>query len=284
MTIDELITLVRSHEDLIFLRAQERGIDPLTLRSQLLLHLPRGGDFQQELDAACDIVSQQQRPYADWLKPPEQPITLDDLEFGPLDDITARIYHERFHYVGSYRPGVHFALWDKNSGRIVCMGSIATFDLKHVEEKIPLHIGLKSLLVFSRFFAFRWAPKNTFSYFWGKLRQHLIKELDTSLMFSFINPNLGFDACSHKAAQWVLFATEEGTRYIYLDGRYQTMRYVLSNPDKSFEVSTMDLKPLLILANPLQRRAQRVIPATPYLFKRPSVVIGQSHSHAITTP
>src|SRR5882672_1409960 len=126
MTIDELITLVRSHEDLIFLRAQEHGIDPLTLRSQLLLHLPRcfpaedrinhsGGEFQQELEAVCEIVEQQQHPYADWLKPPERPITLDDLEFGPLDDKTVRIYHERFHYVGSYRPGYHYAFKDRNS-------------------------------------------------------------------------------------------------------------------------------------------------------------------------
>ena len=129
--------------------------------------------------------------------------------------------------------------------------------------------------MFSRFFVFRWAPPNTFSFFWGKLRQHLIKELDTSLMFSFINPNLGFDAASHKAAQWQEFAYEEGTKYMYLDGRYRTMRFIKENPNERYEVSTMDLKPLLILANPLQRRTEKIIPETPYLFKRPAIISGK---------
>src|SRR5262245_47760680 len=39
--IDDLIALVRGNEDNIFLLACERAIDPLTLRSRLLLHLPR---------------------------------------------------------------------------------------------------------------------------------------------------------------------------------------------------------------------------------------------------
>jgi hypothetical protein len=68
---------------------------------------------------------------------------------------------------------------------------------------------------------------------------------------------------------------------MYLDGRYRTMRffvenYGMSDPDrlkerlgKSFEVSTMDLHPMSILAISLQRRARRVIPKTPYEFERP---------------
>jgi hypothetical protein len=68
---------------------------------------------------------------------------------------------------------------------------------------------------------------------------------------------------------------------MYLDGRYRTMRffvenYGVSDPDKlkeklgsSFEVSTIVLHPMLILAIPLQRRARRVIPTKPYLFERP---------------
>ena len=85
------------------------------------------------------------------------------------------------------------------------------------------------MLVLSRFFAFRWAPENTFSHFHGKLRHQLIKEFDTKLIFSFINPNLGFNASSHKGAHWILFAREAGTRYMYLDGRYRTMRFFVQN-------------------------------------------------------
>lgn len=289
--IDDLIAIVRANEDCVFLHARSRAIDPLTLRSQLLLHLPRlvtdhyfpdARDIRREVQRASDFLEEIQRPYAEWLKPPEGSIALDDLEFVALDAEIARIYHERFHYVGSYRPGQHFAFRDRNSDRIVCIGSVANFDLKHAEERIAPHIDPKSALVLSRFFAFRWAPKNTFSYFHGKLRLQLMKEFDTRLMFSFINPNLGFNGCSHQgAAHWVPFAHETATRYMYLDGRYRPMRFFVNNYGTSdarelkkklghsFEVSTMDLDPMLLLAIPLQRRARKAIPTEPYWFERP---------------
>jgi len=293
-SIADLIARVRANEDKIFLHARERAIDPLALRSRLLLNLPRlvtadglpgERDIQQEILAVSDFLEESKRKYepeyTQSLEPPEKPIALSDLEFGPLDIATAKMYHESFHYIGSYRPGHHFAFRDKNNGRIVCIGSVASFDLKHAEEKIAPHIDPRSVFVFSRFFAFRWAPKNTFSHFWGKLRREMIEQHDAKLVFSFINPNVGFDARSHKAAQWVDFAHEEGTRYMYLDGRYRTMRffvenYGMSDADElkkklgnSFEVSTIDLRPMLILAIPLRRRARRAIPMKPYLFERP---------------
>jgi hypothetical protein len=135
--------------------------------------------------------------------------------------------------------------------------------------------------MFSRFFKFRWAPKQTFSQFHGKLRLKLITKFDTELMFSFVNPNLGFNASSYKSANWVPFAREAATRYMYLDGRYRPMRFFVNNYGTSdakelkkklghsFEVSTMDLDPMLLLAIPLQRRARKAIPPKPYLFERP---------------
>jgi hypothetical protein len=294
LSIYELIDCVRASEGKVFLQAHERAIDPLVLRSRLLLHLPRlvtagklPGEpaIQQEIMAVCDLLDESRRKYGreytQSLEPPEKPIVLSDLEFGPLDIATAKMYHESFHYIGSFRPGDHFAFRDRSSRRVVCVGSVANFDLKHAEEKIPPHIDLGSVSVFSRFFAFRWAPKNTFSHFWGKLRRQMIEQYDTKLMFSFINPNVGFNASSHKAAQWADFAYEESTRYMYLDGRYRTMRFFVENhgtsdPHKleeklgnSFKVSTMDLLPMRILAIPLQRRARRAIPKTPHPFERP---------------
>jgi hypothetical protein len=292
-SIEGLIARVHAYEGAVFSQAREREIDPLALRSRLLLHLPRlvtdelpsEPDIRQEILAVCGSLEESKRKYGraytQSLVPPERPIGLGDLQFGPLDADTARMYHESFHYIGSYRPGHHFAFRDKNSGKIVCIGSVGSFDLKHAEEMIAPHIDPRSVFVFSRFFAFRWAPKNAFSYFWGKLRRQMIEEHGAKLMFSFINPNVGFDARSHKAAQWVDFAHEESTRYMYLDGRYRTMRffvenYGMSDPDKlketlgnSFEVSTMDLRPMWILAIPLRRRARKVIPTKPYPFERP---------------
>jgi len=289
-SIDNLIGLLRDNEKNIFSLASERAIDPLTLRSQLLLHLPQlfttddlpsERDIQRDILAVSDFVEDRQRPYARWLKPPERPIALNDLEFVSLDVKTAKIYHECLHYIGSYRPGLHFAFRDKNSGRVVCIGSVASFDLKHAEEKIVPAVDPKSALMLSRFFAFRWAPERTFSHFHGKLRLKLIEEFDTKLMFSFVNPNLGFEAGSYRSANWTLFAHEEATRYMYLDRRYQTMRFFVneygtSDPVElkkklglSFEVSTMKLKPMWLYAIPLQRRARRAIPATPFVFERP---------------
>ncbi|MBV9565271.1 MAG: hypothetical protein JOY90_33190 [Bradyrhizobium sp.] len=294
-SIDDLVALVRDREESIFECAHARAIDPLTLRSQLLLHLPRlvtadrfprEHDIQQEVQAVSDFLEEIQRPYAKWLRPPERTITLDDLEFVSLDPEIAQIYHERLHYVGSYRPGWHYAFQEKNSGRIVCIGSVADFDLKHAQEKIAPHIELRYVSVLSRFFTFRWAPKNIFSYFHGKLRLQLMKERDTRLMFSFINPNLGFNASSHKGAHWTLFARESGTRYTYLDGRYRTMRFFVENygtsdPVKlrerlgdSFIVSTIKLHPLELFAIPLQRRGRKAIPTEPHgphIFRRPEL-------------
>jgi hypothetical protein len=289
-SIDDLVALVRAEEEKIFSHAREREIDPLTLRSRLLLHIPQfvtgrslpgEGIIQQEIRAVSDSIEGNQRPYARWLKQPERPIELSDLEFISLDEDTAKIYHERFHYIGSFRPGRHFAFQDRNSGRIVCIGSIACFDLKHAEEKIAPDVDPRSAFMLSRFFKFRWAPEKTFSHFHGKLRLELIKEFDTKLMFSFVNPNLGFNASSYKSANWTLFAREAATRYMYFDRRYRPMRFFVNNYGTSdatelkkklgpsFEVSTMDLDPMLLLAIPLQRRARKAIPAKPYLFERP---------------
>src|SRR5713226_4220976 len=304
-SIDDLIALVRAHEDSIFSYARQRAIDPLTLRTQLLLHLPRlvtAGNFpgerdiQREIRAISDFLEESQHPYAQWLKQPEGTIALADLEFVSLDADIAKIYHERFHYLGSYRPGRHFAFRDKNSGRIVCIGSVASFDLKHAEEKIAPYVDPRSVFVLSRFFAFRWAPENTFSHFHRKLRLQLIREFDTKLMFSFINPNLGFNASSHKGAHWTLFAREAGTRYMYLDGRYRTMRFFVKNYGtsdaaklkkklgRSFEVSTIDLHPMWLLAIPLQRRARKAIPTIPYLFQRPELCASRPENRPWVRP
>jgi hypothetical protein len=289
-SIDDLIGLLRVNEDNIFSYARDRAIDPLALRTQLLLHLPRlvtdhcfpcERDIQHEIRAVSDFLEESQRPYAQWLKPPERPIELSDLEFISLDADIAKIYHESFHYIGSYRPGRHFAFQDRNSGRIVCIGSVASCDLKHAEEKIAPNVDPQSVLMLSRFFAFRWAPERTFSYFHGKLRLQLMKEFDTRLMLSFVNPNLGFNGNSYKSANWILFAHEAGTHYMYLNGRYRTMRFFIKNygvndADKlkrelghSLKISTMDLRPMLLFAIPLQRRARKAIPMIPYRFQRP---------------
>ena len=70
-SIGDLKALVHANEDNIFTHA--RAIDPLTLPSQLLLHLPRlvtadyfpdEADIQREILAVSDSLEENQRPYA----------------------------------------------------------------------------------------------------------------------------------------------------------------------------------------------------------------------------
>jgi len=280
--------------------AAMHNIDPLALRSQTLLHIPRlsadggvpgPGDFRDEMFRLAALLQartkntahSEQSAKADCLDlaPPQTELTLDHLEFIKLDETIAKKLHENFHYIGSYRPGFHFGYLDKTSGKIVCIGSVALCDLHHVLDKIKDNITPQEAFTYTRFFAFRWAPANTFSHFTKRLSSHLIKNFSTKILFTFINPNLGFNGGSHLAAGFKPFALEEGTIYMYFNSRYLTMRHLIqthgtSDPIKlrallgdSFLVSQEKLLPMEILAKPLTKRANLVLPKEPYLFQRP---------------
>jgi len=270
--------------------AAMHNIDPLALRSQTLLHIPRlsadggvpgPGDFRDEMFRLAALLQARTKNYAHHLAPPRTELTLDHLEFIKLDETIAKKLHENFHYIGSYRPGFHFGYLDKTSGKIVCIGSVALCDLAHVIDKIKDKIVPAEAFTYTRFFAFRWAPANTFSHFTKRLSSHLIKNFSTKILFTFINPNLGFSGGSFIGAGFKPFALEEGTHYMYFNSRYLTMRHLIqthgtSDPTKlrkllgeSFLVSQEKLLPMEILAKPLTQRANLVIPKEPYLFQRP---------------
>ena len=251
--------------------AAMHNIDPLALRSQTLLHIPRlsadgntpgPGDTRDEMFRLAALLQARTKNYAHHLAPPRTELTLDDLEFIKLDETTARMFHENFHYVGSFRPGFHFGYLDKTSGKIVCIGSVALCDLGHVLDMIKDKITPTQAMTYTRFFAFRWAPANTFSHFTKRLSSHLIKNFSTKILFTFINPNLGFNGGSHLGAGFKPFALEEGTHYMYFNSRYLTMRHLIqahgtSDPTKlrallgdSFLVSQEKLLPMEILAKP----------------------------------
>jgi hypothetical protein len=283
MTVNELVTLLDPKE--VNKCAMAHNIDPLALRSQTLLHLPRlmPGDSKTEMYRIATLLQARTKKHTHYLKPPRNEIKLESLHFVQLDEAVARIFHEAFHYVGSFRPGYHYALQDPVSDKIVCMGSVAYCDLKHVLSKIKDHVPPKEAMAFTRFFAFRWAPTNAFSHFTKRLCSRLAEYFDTTILFTFINPNLGFNGGSHIGAGFRPFALEEGTNYMYFNGQYCTMRHLVnthgtSDPEKlrailgsSFMVVDMNLLPMEILAKPLHRRATQVIPATPYNFKRPII-------------
>jgi len=151
------------------------------------------------------------------------------------------------------------------------MGSVAEFDLMHVAEKINGLVDLQRVMVYSRFFTFRWAPQNIFSYFWSKVQRFMVKSHGTQLMFSFVNPNMGFDGCSFRGCNWELFAYEHGTMYSYVDGQYRTVRSLHGIPRYHVSTSQMELLPLRILAVPMCKEAGIVMPDKPYEFTRPNL-------------
>jgi len=141
--------------------------------------VPGPGDFRDEMFRLAALLQARTKNYAHHLAPPRTELTLDHLEFIKLDETIAKKLHENFHYIGSYRPGFHFGYLDKTSGKIVCIGSVALCDLAHVIDKIKDKIVPAEAFTYTRFFAFRWAPANTFSHFTKRLSSHLIKNFST---------------------------------------------------------------------------------------------------------
>jgi hypothetical protein len=207
---------------------------------------------------------------------------LHDLRFVEIDPDTARVFHETLHYIGSFRKGQHFALQDADK-QIYCQGSIAACDLSHVLAK--LDIDPSRVLMFTRFFAYDWAPKNAFSYFTGRLRSHLRqlpRDIRPQMLMTFIDPNRGFQGVSHVGAKFEPFAIETGHRKMYLKGEYKTMRYFVetygtNDPDKLQKAlgedfsQSLELLPLKILAAPLCHKARLCIPAEPHVLQRPII-------------
>lgn len=256
MNIDQLMANVKAEDEFLSSLAYRHLIDPLTLRSCLLLHLPQFDkpNIWHEAKIIAKQIEELQAPYSEWLMPIN--VKLKQLEFVIIEEELAKVFHERFHYVHSFRPGLHFAMI--YGDRIVCQGSVAKSDLSFLPH---------ADFVLSRFFAFRWAPENIFSYFHAAMRKHLIQEYNTKLIASFINPNIGFSGKSHLGAQYKIFGYEYGTKYAYVDDKYRTMRYIRAH-NQRFTLNRIELNPLMVLVNKFQK-GPFIIPSMPFVLHRP---------------
>lgn len=247
--IDALIARVKA-DPLIPELARDLSVDPLTLRSMLLLHLPY---LSPTTDPKFSVPDKQaiytinlaerlstlQHPYRDWLKPPDTTYHVKDLKFTEIDDETARIFHERFHYVGSYRPGKHYALVTPD-GRIAFQISTAESDIVHLPQT--------RTTILTRGFTFRWAPPNCFSYTVARVRC-LLK--DKQLLLTWHNPNLGLNGTQYHRHHWHIAVREYDTQYRYHDGIFVTQRNY--QPDMKVTTNTIPLRPLILLGYPLIR-------------------------------
>jgi len=265
-----IIQYVYSNRSIIREIASKQSIRARDLELQVLLYLPRliydnhlpdNDIFINEVKRLSSIIKQKIRLYIDWLKlPSNPPLSIRNTNFIKIPRSKARIIHERFHYLSSYRiNSLHFGLDTLDENRLVTLVTLSPFDLEHIAKKLPPEINAPEVLVVSRVFSFDWAPKNASSYIMSRIFKW-IKQIKPTikLLITYINPNIGFTGASYKASNWILLGREWGTRYVYLDGKYITDRELVrrfgTSEAKSlqkmkstrFEISKIDLVPLLI--------------------------------------
>jgi hypothetical protein len=278
-------------------RAAERHAVPAhDVLVRLLLHLPRdaGADAIVETRLAADEserlaaeISKVTSPYSSWQQPPRTgEVRLSDLELVEVDEATARVVLERFHYLRSFRLGsehIGGILRDGNDERLVALLTLSALDVPTIAEHLPDGVAQAETTVLSRVFAFDWAPRNTLSFLMARLTRELRRRpTPPRLLVTYLNPNVGFTGASYRAANWVLWAREIGARYAYLDGRYATDRelarsFGTSDPaalaatlGDRIAFSRMPLQPLDLYAQPLDGGLRAALEAgEPIALPRP---------------
>jgi hypothetical protein len=148
--------------------------------------------------------------------------------FALVEPHTARIIHQFFHYVGSFREGFHFGLFDHASRGPselpVAMATLSALDVEHLRYLMHQHGECGEGMILSRVYSFDYAWHNSISYLLGKLVGWLQANLpEVRTLFTYVNPNLGFTGVSYRASNW----TEVGEKtisYRYIAGNYASAR------------------------------------------------------------
>jgi hypothetical protein len=210
--------------------AESYAISALDLRLHALLHLPRYSQSDLaspelvvgELERLAKRISELQSSFKTWLWR-ENEHELKVITEAP--DETARIIHERFHYIGTFRAGRHFATFCNSQDSIpAALATVSPMDVLKLRSYVGSGRADNSLLL-ARVFAFRWAPRNSISFLLGGIARRLRKEKLADTLITWVNPNLGFGGSSYRAANWSLIGSEPFI-YRYIDGNYVTAREV----------------------------------------------------------
>lgn len=254
---------------------------------RLLLHLPRLADSRSLVGATDSLrevgrLAEQESAAPEWLlAPTDPPWSPTELTLEPIDEGRARLLHERFHYLRSYRPGLHLAGFAGD--RVAVLLTFSALDLTPLSMALPAGVAEGDALVLSRVYTTAWAPRNSLSRTLSEAVSFL-RETDSPprILLTYLNPGLGFDGASYKAANWSLFGSEHGTRYAYLDRSYVTDRELTRSYGTSdaailktrlgprIAFSSMPLRPLEVFALGLNGRLRRVLESSsPRTWMRP---------------
>jgi hypothetical protein len=177
----------------------------------------------------------------------------NDVSFGEVGAATARIIHERFHYIGSFREGIHFGLFEKSVPPSfplpVAMATLSAMDVGHLQTLLSDLGGDSKGLILSRLYAFDGASRNAISHLLGGISRWVSNNIpDVRMLFTYVNPNLGFTGVSYKASNWKETATKS-ISYRYLNEQYVSARRCVSldlSRSHSVTSSSYDLLPLTI--------------------------------------
>lgn len=260
--------------------ARKYDLLPRDLLIQTLLHLPRLRPAETkayrrtvaaEVTRLAALMRQRRANFRTWTEPHTGSApSIAEANFEQIEESRARVIHERFHYLASFRfESLHLGLtWERNQyRRLMALLTVSPFDLPHVTAFLPPEVTAQEVKVVSRVYSFDWAPLNTVSSLMGETFRFMRdREPNTRVLLTYLNPNLGFRGTSYEASNWVSFGHEHGTRYAYLDGSYITdreLRRKFGTADPAalgsglgprFSVTTVPMKPLRLYAYFIDRR------------------------------
>jgi hypothetical protein len=268
-----VVDLARRHAD--------GHVSVRALELEALLHLPRLADAagvvkatvaEHEVARLSRCLHVLHKPAQRLLRPPAVVPEVSELAFGEVEESLATTVMKRLHYLHSpRRESVHLGSFT-SEGRLAALVCVSPLDLGTIVAGLPPYVAADETLVVSRVFALDWAPRNAISRLLASVERRL-REVrpEVRLLLTYLNPNLGFDGASYRAANWMLFGYEAGTRYGYLDADYITDREIarLPAPDRCRVVySLMPLAPLMLFGRLLRRRDRRRLFAV-RIFPRP---------------
>jgi hypothetical protein len=210
--------------------ANKYQIDTADLQYRVLLHLPRfsAGELiedtiSRESERLAARIAEYQDSYHDWLEKRRIATLLrSEVRIREIPTDVAQIIHQRFHYIGTFRAGVHFGAYYEADTIPFALATASMMDVEILKSKLRSDEIERSMFV-ARVFAFRWAPPNSISYLLGAVRRTLGERDGIANLFSWVNPNLGFRGASYRASNWHLYATFP-LEYKYVDGDYITER------------------------------------------------------------
>ena len=192
---------------------------------------------------------------------------LADTKLDIVESTVAQAIHTAYHYLGSARrDAIHLGLrcnsCSTHRNKLLSLVALSPLDIPHLINALPSNVNRNEVLVLSRLFAFNNVPSNTISFTLGRVFKWLRNELpNIKMLISYLDPNIGFSGSVYRATNWKIFAREKKTRYLYIDSKYVTDRYVIETYG-STNLSTLQK----ILGSRIKRSKMPVQPLDIYYY------------------